>query len=788
MDRQHTLPIVFLSYTNVSEPAEFCHDSYDVIYILSGKINISRPEAYSEYTLGDISLIGPEETYTLDSDNENTILHIGIQSYFLEQHLGTFQTLICDSVLEPKNSYTMIKQLITGIAAKYLEDASANTLAIYGLMFQLLDQLKKENCFAASLDEDIPEKYRQRIRTIIDYIDRHYHEPLTLTSLSEALFLTPQYLSKFFKRYLRKNFKEYLLEKRLFHAYRDICYTDDSITEIAIRHGFSDITAFSKAFRNCYGETPSRYRKTKRTSFLQEEYQSLDMKELSDSPFGSDTLYRQAHSIDTQDVVPFSGPFTKLINIGSVKNLLMEDFRRQLLHAKQSLNLEYIRIQGLISSAFIPRVLPDFEYYFLDTENVLDFLYQHDFVPMIELSRLPFNYSQPSAIYTETSSIPRNRRFFELLESFLIQCSSEYSDSWTGKWMFELWKTPKETVSQYAADFCRIRGLLEKYLPGAVLGGPGFDSCQDEKEFEIILQALKDSHARPDFISAYFSLLAKVDDFQYIVSTDKDIFRKRAKNLHDLLAGCFPDIPFLITEWNSVFLPNIPVQYSCFQAAFICKAALEAAPYSEMLGYWIFSDTTSLQDPTKAETLYFWGQGLFNQDNIAMPSYYAFQLLNYLGRNLIRQGRDYCVTQNEPGHYQILSYHYAHFLATSLLKAEKEISFADTYKLFENTPPVQMCFELENLIPGTYRITRFLLDRANGSILDLWIGGFAVSNIDEIEYLMDIKLPVPEQLDYLQRSCLPEERTIFVKTEDTLVVESPLQAHNVCLWDIKLQK
>ena len=784
MDLSNTLPITFLNYTSITKPVEFCHDSYDVVYLLSGRLTISRADELFNYSLGDLSIIEPETPYCLDSDNGGTLLHMGLKSYFVEQHLGTFQTLICDSVLEPNNNYTAIKQIITAIAAKYLEDASAHDLAIYGLLFQLLDQLKKGNCLTAPLDHEIPEKYQQRVSTIIEYIDKHYQEPLTLSSLSEALFLTPQYLSKFFKKYLHKNFKEYLLEKRLFHAYRDICYTDDSITDIAIRHGFSDITAFSKAFRSQYKDTPSKYRKSKQNELLQEEYLSLELTEKTDHPFGADMLYRQQHAIDVQDSVPFARKFTKLMNIGSAKNLLMEDFRRQLTEARQPLKLEYLRIQGLISSAFIPRVLPDFEYYFLDVENALDFLYRYGFFPMIELSRLPYNYNVSSATITEASSIPRNNRFFDLFEAFLLYCRSSYPDAWTSKWIFELWKTPKESSAQYAADFKRIQLLIEKHLPGAKLGGPGLDSCQRPEELRLILKDLQEKGIRPDFLSAYFNLLTKLEDSQYIISTDKDIFSKRAKTVHDLAAEYFPGIPFRITEWNSVFIPNIPIQYSCFQAAFICKTALEAAPYCDMLGYWIFSDSTSLQDPTKAEPLYFWGQGLFNKDHAAMPSYYAFQMLNYLGTRLIQKGPDYCVTQSGADHYQIMTFNYSHFLASTVLKSEKEISFADTYKLFENTPPIQMCFDLLNLTPGTYRISRFLLDRANGSILDLWIGGFAVSNIDEIEYLMDIKLPVREQLNYLQRACLPEERTIFLKVEETLSLDSPLKAHNVCVWDI----
>lgn len=787
MELTSALPITFLNYAAITGPATYSHGSYAVVYVLSGNITISKSDMKSAYAPGDITLLSPGGPYVLAAEGDNTILHLGIHSYFMEQYLTAYNTLVCDSVLEPNNNYTGIKQIVTGIASRYLEDSTEHALAIYGLLFQFLDLLRKEHCFAVPLDDKIPQKYKPRIRTLIDYIDRHYDEPLTLASLADALFLSPQYLSKFFKKYLHMNFREYLLEKRLFHAYRDICYTDGSITDIAFRHGFLDMTSFGRAFKNRYGETPGKFRKAKQTALLQEEYEGLNRKEGAELPFGNDALLRKVNVVDVNNTVPFSRPFSVLMNIGFAKNLLMEDFLSHLSEARQSLRLKYLRIQGLISSAFIPRVLPDFEYYFLDADRALDYLYQNGFLPFIELSRLSYSTSQFSPTYTETCAIPRNRRFYELLEAFLKHCASDYPQTWVRNWKFELWKTPKESLGQYVTDFIRIKGLIDQYMPGAMLGGPGFDSSDKEERLERMLEEFTTLNVCPDFISASFSLLTRVDDLQYILSTDKDLFPKKARAIRSLVFKYFRSVPFYITEWNSVLIPNAPVQYSCFQAAFICKSALELAAYCDMFGYWIFSDAATLQDPAKPETLSFWGQGLFNKDNIAMPSYYAFQLLNYLGEGLILQEKDCCVTKSGPDHYQIIAFNYSHILPAAAPKAEREISFADIYKLFENTPPQQMRFRLNSLKPGTYRISRFLLDRAHGSILDLWIGGFAVSNIDELEYLMDMKLPVPKQLNYLQRSCIPEERTIYLKVDESLTVDSPLLAHNVCVWDIVRQ-
>ena len=56
---------------------------------------------------------------------------------------------------------------------------------------------------------------------------------------------------------------EYLMFVRLQHAALDLVSTGDSITEIALRSGFSDSNYFKDAFKKKYGVTPSAYRKNR---------------------------------------------------------------------------------------------------------------------------------------------------------------------------------------------------------------------------------------------------------------------------------------------------------------------------------------------------------------------------------------------------------------------------------------------------------------------------------------------------------------------------------------------
>ena len=778
------LPIIFFHSMEIREPLTFQHESYDFIYVVSGKLTIGLPEQEAQYFISDICLVSPMKRATLIPEESCNIFHLGIHPYFVEQCLGNYGTLICDSVLEPGNNYTALKEALINIGTRYLEGPSENHLNILSLMFQLMDHLKKDNYFKPVLYEKIPEKHGARINKIIDYIDHHYNEPITLTSLSEALYFTPQYLSKFFHKYLHQNFKTYLLEKRLFHAYRDVSYTDDPITEIAIRNGFSDVTAFSKAFRASYKMTPSSFRKSKHVHMLAEEYKQLD--EYSNSVLVSENscLYSSQIDVNIHETEGLRNNFSTLLNVSSAKNLLSENYRRLLLESRKSLGFQYLRVQGILSSSFIPRVLPDYNYYFLDLDDIMHFMLDHDLIPFIDLTRLSHTFYEPGGSLQDSLASLKNNRFFELIKAFLVFCSQSYPKEWTSQWVFELWKLPRETPQQYASDFRLIQDMIHSYLPGVSLGGPGFDSREDLKDLEEILRCLYKGDGKPSFISAHLSLMRKPQSSKAIVSMDENLPLNLAQKIRKIISKYDVQTPFYITEWNSISLSELPIQYSCYQSAYICKTCLDLNSISDLMGYWLFSDTTTQSSPMKQKAFYFWGSGLINKDNIAMPAFYAFQMLGRLGTEIIKQGENFCITRKGPDHYQIMCFHYAHPRSSCLYENGKYSSFSNVYKLFEEVPGVSFRFLLHGITPGKYRISRFLLDRSHGSILDIWIGGFVRSNISETEYLMDIKLPSASQLNYLLKACIPEERNIYLHADDCLEVESSILAHNVCVWDI----
>ena len=111
---------------------------------------------------------------------------------------------------------------------------------------------------------DTPENIHTTDRQIIlaaQYICDHYMNPIGTADIAEAAGFSPNYLSRRFREKTGIGLHEYLVFIRLNHATLDLVSTSDSITEIALRCGFSDSNYFKDAFKKKYGMTPRDYRK-----------------------------------------------------------------------------------------------------------------------------------------------------------------------------------------------------------------------------------------------------------------------------------------------------------------------------------------------------------------------------------------------------------------------------------------------------------------------------------------------------------------------------------------------
>lgn len=102
------------------------------------------------------------------------------------------------------------------------------------------------------------------VHELIGKVKRRIHEnladDLTVASLAEQYYVTPNYLSRLFKRVTGEGCNEYIVRKRIEQAKSLLSTTTLKVGEISIMVGYHDMNYFSLAFKKHIGVSPVRYR------------------------------------------------------------------------------------------------------------------------------------------------------------------------------------------------------------------------------------------------------------------------------------------------------------------------------------------------------------------------------------------------------------------------------------------------------------------------------------------------------------------------------------------------
>ncbi len=102
--------------------------------------------------------------------------------------------------------------------------------------------------------------YSELIEQVINYIDFHLKEPLSLAYLAEKFSVNSSYLSAQFKKESGNTLTGYLNEKRVQSSQMLLATTTLPIQEVAARVGIYDENYFSRLFKKLRHLTPREYR------------------------------------------------------------------------------------------------------------------------------------------------------------------------------------------------------------------------------------------------------------------------------------------------------------------------------------------------------------------------------------------------------------------------------------------------------------------------------------------------------------------------------------------------
>ncbi len=147
------------------------------------------------------------------------------------------------------------------------EDAKNDSIKRFALKRRIelicMDVIRKavrervENKTANSVESS---EYRDlhAIRTVLTYINEHYHEQLSREQMAEMLHISPSYFSTLFKETLGISFSHYVTDLRMERAMHLIRFSDEPIRSIAYAIGYNSSSLFYRKFEEYYHTVPSK--------------------------------------------------------------------------------------------------------------------------------------------------------------------------------------------------------------------------------------------------------------------------------------------------------------------------------------------------------------------------------------------------------------------------------------------------------------------------------------------------------------------------------------------------
>lgn len=99
------------------------------------------------------------------------------------------------------------------------------------------------------------------IRKVKKSIQENLKSEITVASLAAEVYVSPNYLSRLFKRMTGEGCNEYIINKRIEMAKVLLADTSLKAGEIAVMVGYHDINYFSMAFKKCCNVSPIAYRR-----------------------------------------------------------------------------------------------------------------------------------------------------------------------------------------------------------------------------------------------------------------------------------------------------------------------------------------------------------------------------------------------------------------------------------------------------------------------------------------------------------------------------------------------
>lgn len=246
------------------------HDFFEIYFLLAGDVTYLIESRIVHVMPGDLLLISPRELHQVCIQPEMSVY----ERYVLWVDPATIRRLSTDQTdlfagLDPnREGYGNQLRLssedrsrIQNLMAELHRESSSGG---YGaemlrdcLLTQLLITINRLVFQQGTYAEDSTQTNRA-VTQVMNYVNLHYSEPLSLDMLAEKFYVSKYYLSHEFNRQVGTSIYRYIQKKRLLMA-RQLMAQGKKPNEVYSSCGFGDYAGFYRAFKSEYQIGPREF-------------------------------------------------------------------------------------------------------------------------------------------------------------------------------------------------------------------------------------------------------------------------------------------------------------------------------------------------------------------------------------------------------------------------------------------------------------------------------------------------------------------------------------------------
>lgn len=263
----------------MKEVALHHHDFYELYFFLSGNVRYNVESRSYLLNAGDILLINPLELHQPIFGKEQRSYErivLWINKSFLESLSPPENDLTAcfdttapghTNLLRPESAMRQV--LIYELEQLMLETESQEYCSEYfgvSYLVQILIQLNRQ---AKQQNKEAEAKVASDsvVYMVLNYINTHYSEDLTLDFLANQFFISKYHLSREFGRLVGTSVHRYIVQKRLIMA-KQMMQEGKPSSEVYQHCGFGDYSNFYRAFKAEYQISPREFAAQDRKSVV----------------------------------------------------------------------------------------------------------------------------------------------------------------------------------------------------------------------------------------------------------------------------------------------------------------------------------------------------------------------------------------------------------------------------------------------------------------------------------------------------------------------------------------